>query len=197
MNFALLKSLITVIESDQPRFFDQFQSFLSTEKYINLKQGLVNCQVEEDLVVNLYGCLNTGAYSKLKSRFTDQLLDIFLMSKTTKLSAYSGTLLSKYWQLTLLFKSMGHIELSKAFAIKGLKIAERKKKFKQAFKFADYLKSYHLLMRWDLRAFSKIEHKAADYLLLFNEEQHLKNIYFSLMFQLSVQRYPSYEAPLF
>jgi hypothetical protein len=107
MNFAQLKSLITVIESDQPRFFDQFQSFLSTEKYINLKQGLINCQVEEDLVVNLYGCLNTGAYSKLKSRFTDQLLDIFLMSKTTKLSAYSGTLLSKYWQLTLLFKSMG------------------------------------------------------------------------------------------
>ena len=197
MNFALLKSLITVIESDQPRFFDQFKSFLSTEKYINLKQGLVNCHVEEDLVVNLYGSLNTGAYSKLKSRFTDQLLDIFLMSKTTKLSAYSGTLLSKYWQLTLLFKSMGHLELSKAFAIKGLKIAERKKKFKQAFKFADYLKSYHLLMRWDLRAFCKMEHKAADYLLLFNEEQHLKNIYFSLTFKLSVQRYPSYETPLF
>ena len=119
------------------------------------------------------------------------------MSKTTKLSAYSGTLLSKYWQLTLLFKSMGHLELSKTFAIKGLKIAERKKKFKQAFKFADYLKSYHLLMRWDLRAFCKMEHKAADYLLLFNEEQHLKNIYFSLTFQLSVQRYPSYGAPSF
>jgi hypothetical protein len=33
--------------------------------------------------------------------------------------------------------------------------------------------------------------------LLFNEEQHLKNIYFSLTFQLSVQRYPAYETPLF
>lgn len=188
MNFSQLKHLLSVIEKDQPRFFSQFDTVLTSEKYAHLKQGLVEYEAEEELVQQLYGALNTGAYSKLKGRFTEQLLDVFLLSKSSKLKAYSGTVLSKYWQLTLIFKSMGQLDLSKIFALKGLRIAERKKKFKQAFKFADYLKSFYMLSRWDLSAYKEMECKARAYLKLFNEEQHLKDIYFSLSFQLSTQR---------
>ena len=101
MNFSQLKQLLSVIEKDQPRFFRQFDTVLTSEKYTHLKQGLVEYEAEEELVQQLYGELNTGAYSKLKGRFTEQLLDVFLLSKSSNLKAYSGTVLSKYWQLTL------------------------------------------------------------------------------------------------
>ena len=188
MNFSQLKNLLSVIEKDQPRFFNQFDTILTSEKYAHLKQGLVEYEAEDELVLQLYGELNTGAYSKLKGRFTEQLLDVFLLSKSSNLKSYSGTVLSKYWQLTLIFKSMGQFDISRIFALKGLRIAERKKKFKQAFKFADYLKSYHMLSKWDLSAYKDMECKARAYRTLFNEEQHLKDIYFSLSFQLSTQR---------
>lgn len=191
MNFSQLKRLISVIEDDQPRFFCQFDTVLTSEKYLHLKKGLQACKAEEELVVYLYGELNTGAYSKLKGRFTDQLLDVFLLSKCSSLKSYTGTVLSKYWQLTLLFKSMGQLDLSKIFALKGLRIAERKKKYKQAFKFADFLKSYHILMKWDLSSYRNMETKAREFLKLFNDEQQLKDIYFSLSYQLSIQRVSS------
>ena len=180
MKFDFLQTLLVYIQSSNPRFFDQYDRFFSSDKQRALIQHIQSAKVEEDLISGFYGDQRYSAYSKFKSRFTDFLLDLFIVDNISILKRFSSTTLTKYWLLTILFKSLGQLDLSHSCAKRGLRLAQKNDKFLQAFKFANYLKKFYLLVQWDAVNFKKMEVLEKKYSGLYTEEHRWTALYYSL-----------------
>ncbi len=168
------------LDQECPKIFNPFYQASLSDKFIDYSSAIMQDDQESSIKDKLYPSGNAAAYNKFKARFLKRLIDEFLLANQSAFKGYNANTLSNYWLLTIQFKQSGHLELCKYFAKKGLSIAKRNKKYRQAFKFADFLKRYYMLLKWDATEYVHMEKAAQRFLKLFGEEQHWTNVYFSL-----------------
>lgn len=180
MDFKLLKVFVIYLDQECPKIFNPLHQTKLSDKFIEYSTAIMQNAQESSIKNKLYPSGNTAAYNKFKARYLQRLIDEFLIANQSAFKAYNANTLSNYWLLTIQLKQSGHLELCKYFAKKGLSLAKRNKKYRQAFKFADFLKRYYMLLKWDAIEYVHMEKDAQRFLKLFEEEQHWTNVYFSL-----------------